>query len=48
MGDAAADGVRKDVAFDPGAALVALLDEQLITSIGPALGMIVVIQSSHR
>jgi len=36
LGDAAADGVRKEVAFDPGAALVALLDEQLITSIGPA------------
>jgi hypothetical protein len=36
LGDAAADGVRKDLAFDPGAALVALLDEQLITAIGPA------------
>lgn len=38
FGDAAARALELDAAFDPGAALLALVDERLMTSIGPGVG----------
>lgn len=38
FGDAAVRALELDAAFDPGAALLALVDERLMTSLGPGAG----------